>query len=529
MFDNLRAAILVPEIRKRVGFVFFAFAWFVFMIHVQLPNVNQAAWQRALQGGTFYNLLGFLSGGALQKLSIIAMGITPYINASIIMQLMTVVLPQLEEMAKKGGEEGRKAISQYTRWLTIALAILQATFMTNAMKLSGVFYDPSIWYQLFAIVAFVAGTLFLMWLGEQITDKGIGNGVSLIIFIGIVLRYPTYVSQTASSASQGALSLLNLVLYVVVAIAIIIGIIFMYQGQRRVPVQQARRVVGRKMFAGRSTYIPLRLNNAGVISIIFAISILLLPQQALSWFSVHSGAAKSTWVNLFQLPWGSHWTMQFPTNVPALSETLGAWFAPGGTIYNLMYFLLVVIFTFFYSSVVINTRDVADNLKKTGAFIPGIRPGQPTVDYLNKILLRLTTAAAISESFNVWFSPNGLLYSIFYFLLVVIFTFFYASIVLNTKDVADNLKKSGSFIPGIRPGDPTVQYLNKILYRLTFASAIFLGLLAVVPGALQRGLSVTTFYLGSTSLLIVVGVALDTITQIEARLAMRDYRGFIKR
>ncbi|MGB6986839.1 MAG: preprotein translocase subunit SecY [Candidatus Aquilonibacter sp.] len=448
MFDNLRAALLVPDIRKRIGFVLFAFAWFIFMIHVQLPNVNEAAWQQVLKSGQFYTLLGFLSGGALQKLSIIAMGITPYINASIIMQLMTVVLPQLEDLAKKGGEEGRKKISQYTRWLTIVLAILQSTFMTNAMKASGVFYDPSIWYQLFAIVALVAGTLFLMWLGEQISDKGIGNGVSLIIFIGIVLRYPQYVSETYASASSGGLSLLNLVLFIAITIGIIVGIIFMYQGQRRVPVQQARRVVGRKMFAGRSTYIPLRLNNAGVISIIFAISILLLPQQALTW--LHS-ADKAAWFNLFTIP-GVNWTWQFPTNIAALQETIQVWFAPASTLYNIAYFLLVVIFTFFYSSIVLNTRDVADNLKKTGAFIPGIRPGQPTVDYLNKILIRLTTA-----------------------------------------------------------------------------SAIFLGLLAVAPNVLERGLNVTTIYLGSTSLLIVVGVALDTISQIEARLAMRDYRGFIKR
>ncbi len=448
MFDNLRAALLVPDIRKRIGFVLFAFAWFIFMIHVQLPNVNQQVWQRVLSQGTFYNLLGFLSGGALQHLSIIAMGITPYINASIIMQLMTVVLPQLEELAKKGGEEGRKKISQYTRWLTIALAILQATFMTNAMKASGVFYDTSIFYQLFAIVAFVAGTLFLMWLGEQISDKGIGNGVSLIIFIGIVLRYPQYVAQTYSTASNGGISLLNLVLFILVTIAIIIGIIFMYQGQRRVPVQQARRVVGRKMFAGRSTYIPLRLNNAGVISIIFAISILLLPQQALNWFH---GAGAPGWGTLFTIP-GINWALQYPTNLAAVSDAVNVYFSPGTAIYNLTYFLLVVIFTFFYSSIVLNTRDVADNLKKTGAFIPGIRPGQPTVDYLNKILIRLTTAAAI-----------------------------------------------------------------------------FLGVLAVAPNILERGLNVTTIYLGSTSLLIVVGVALDTISQIEARLAMRDYRGFIKR
>jgi preprotein translocase subunit SecY len=438
VFNNLRAAVLVPEIRQRILFVLFAFAWFVFMIHVQLPNVNEAAWQRVLQSGAFYNLLGFLSGGALQKLSIIAMGITPYINASIIMQLMTVVLPQLEEMAKKGGEEGRKKISQYTRWLTIVLAAVQATFMAISMERSGVFYDTSVWYLLYAIVAMVGGTLFLMWLGEQISDKGIGNGVSLIIFIGIVLRYPQYVTQTYASTSQGAESILNLVLYIAIAVVVIVSIVFLYQGQRRVPVQQARRVVGRKMFAGRSTYIPLRLNNAGVISIIFAISILLLPQQALSWFGRGQAAA-----------------------------------ANSGGIQHVL--------------------------------------------------------AGVSAWLNVWFSPNGVLYNIVYFLLVVIFTFFYSSIVLNTRDVADNLKKTGAFIPGIRPGQPTVDYLNKILMRITTAAAIYLGLLAVLPGALQRGLSVTTFYLGSTSLLIVVGVALDTITQIEARLAMRDYRGFIKR
>jgi preprotein translocase subunit SecY len=432
LLNNLRAALLVPDIRQRVLFVFGAFAAFVFMIHVQIPNVNQAQWDSMLKTGVFYNLLGFLSGGALQKLSVIAMGITPYINASIIMQLMTVVLPQLEEMAKKGGEEGRKKIGQYTRWLTIVLATMQAFFMANVMRGGGVFYDRSMWFMLYAIVAMVGGTLFLMWLGEQITDKGIGNGVSLIIFIGIVLRYPQYVAQTYASTTKGGESIANLILYIVIAIGVIISIVFLYQGQRRIPVQQARRVVGRKMFAGRSTYIPLRLNNAGVISIIFAISILLLPQQALSWFN---------------------------------------------------------------------------------------KPGAVHTGFLS----------SVSDWINVYFSVNGVLYNVVYFILVVVFTFFYSAVVINTKDIADNLKKSGSFVPGIRPGQPTVDYINKILIRITTAAAIYLGLLAVLPGALQRGLSVTTFYLGSTSLLIVVGVALDTITQIEARLAMRDYRGFIKR
>ncbi len=430
MLNNLRAALLVPDIRQRVVFVFGAFALFVFMIHVQIPNVNEAAWQRELQSGTFYNFLGFLSGGALQHLSVIAMGITPYINASIIMQLMTVVLPNLEEMAKKGGEEGRRKIGQYTRWLTIVLALIQGTMMARAMSSGGVFYDNTITFQLFVVLTMVAGTMFLMWLGEQISDHGIGNGVSLIIFIGIVLRYPTYVRETVTSAAGGGISAFNLIVFVAIALITIISIIFLYQGQRRVPVQQARRVVGRKMFAGRSTYIPLRLNNAGVISIIFAISILLLPQQALTWFA--RGGQTGALANV--------------------SNFLGAYFSPNSFWYNAVYFVLVVVFTFFYSAIVVNTRDIADNLKKSGSFVPGIRPGQPTVDYVNRILLRITTAAAI-----------------------------------------------------------------------------YLGLLAVLPTTLERGLGITTFYLGSTSLLIVVGVALDTMTQIEARLAMRDYRGFIKR
>ena len=428
MLNSLRNALLVPDIRKRIGFVFFAFAVFVFMIHVQIPDVNVGVWQQLLQSGSFYNFLGFLSGGALQRLSVIAMGITPYINASIIMQLMTVVIPQLEELAKKGGEEGRKKISQYTRWLTIVLAFVQATSMTINMSRANVFYDTSWLFIVYVIVALVSGTMFLMWLGEQITDKGIGNGISLIIFVGIVLRFPSQVAQTFSLSQKGNVNYLGLFIFVAIALITIISIVFLYQGQRRIPVQQARRVVGRKLFAGRSSYIPLRLNNAGVISIIFAISILILPQQALTWFQ-HG-----------QTGWAASTALFMQT-----------YFGPNTILYNLVYFLLVVAFTFFYSAVVVNTRDIADNLKKSGSFIPGIRPGQPTVEYINKILLRITTAAAI-----------------------------------------------------------------------------YLGVLAVLP-SLQRDVGLNGLYIGSTSLLIVVGVALDSITQIEARLAMRDYRGFIKK
>ncbi|HTV73345.1 MAG TPA: preprotein translocase subunit SecY, partial [Candidatus Acidoferrales bacterium] len=346
MLDNLRAAFLVPDIRKRVGFVLFAFAVFVFMIHVQLPDVDETRWQALLKEGTFYNFLGFLSGGALQKLSIIAMGITPYINASIIMSLMTIVLPQLEELQKRGGEEGRKRIAQFTRWLAILLAVIQATTMSLAMSRGGVFYDNSALFVAYVVIAMVSGTMFLMWLGEQITDKGIGNGVSLIIFIGIILRYPSYVSQTVQLGESNGINYLGLILFLAIALITIISIIFMYQGQRRVPVQQARRVVGRKLFAGRSSYIPLRLNNAGVISIIFAISILLLPQQALSWFHVGGNASG------------------LGAQVALFLET---YFSPNALLYNVVYFFLVVIFTFFYTQVVVNTRDIADNLKKSGS------------------------------------------------------------------------------------------------------------------------------------------------------------------
>jgi preprotein translocase subunit SecY len=300
LLQNLRQAILVPDIRRRIFVVLGAFALFVFMIHVQLPDVDDAKWQSLLTQGTFYNFLGFLSGGALQKLSIIAMGITPYINASIIMQLM----------------EGRKKISQYTRWLTIVLACVQASTMSINMQRAGVFLDQSEQFLFFAIISFVAGTLFLMWLGEQISDKGIGNGVSLIIFVGIVLRYPSYVSQTIQSGEHGGLNVTGLILFLAIAIITIVSIIFMYQGQRRIPVQQARRVVGRKMFAGRASYIPLRLNNAGVISIIFAISILLLPQQALSWFA-HSGGTP-TFYHLFG-------PFEIPTNSVATISRTSSW------------------------------------------------------------------------------------------------------------------------------------------------------------------------------------------------------------
>ncbi len=430
---NLTNAMVVPELRNRILFVFGAFALFVVAVYIPVPFVNHQKWNDLLQGGQFLQFIGFLSGGALQNFSIIAMGITPYINASIIMQLLTVVFPEVKELMQHGGEEGRKKVGLWTRWLTVVLALLQATTMVIALDRQQIFESAAVpfpypLYLVMVVLTLTAGTVWLMWLGEQITDKGIGNGVSLIIFVGIILRYPRYFAQTAQLAGKGGLDVGGLVLFGVIAVLALISIVFLYQGQRRVPVQYAKRVVGRKIYGGRSTYIPLRLNNAGVISIIFAISILMLPQQIAAW------AGKST------LGW----------------------------------------------------------------------------------------AQAFSGFMTLYFNYTGFLYNFIYFLLVVLFTFFYSEVVINIMDIGDSLKKQGGFIPGIRPGKPTTDYLQKILHRITAVAAVYLGLLAILPNVTTAITHITTFYVGSTSLLIVVGVALDTLNQIEARLAMRDYRGFIK-
>jgi len=415
------------------------FSIFVLMVHITVPGVNIEAWGKLLERGELFRFLGMFTGGALNNFSVGAMGITPYINASIIMQLLTVVIPQLHELQKEGGEQGRRKIGQYVRYLTVALAFLQATMMTIALSKAqesgqSIFFLPESRFLQMAyfgtvIVSLVAGTAFLMWLGELLTDKGIGNGVSLIIFAGIVLRFPDYLSNTIKLATvTGAGYYAGLAMFAVIAVALIAGIIMLTQGQRKVPVQYAKRVKGRKVYGGQSTYIPIRVNNAGVISIIFAISIMQLPQT-------------------------------FASFVPP---------------------------------------DSAQWLLNVSAFIQRL------------------------------FNPNNFIYNLAYFLLVAFFTYFYSAITFNITDVADNMKKYGGFVPGIRPGRPTAEYLEKILGRITFISAISLGLIAVLPTYVMQLTNVKTFYLGSTSMLIIVGVALDTMQQIEARMMMRHYQGFMK-
>jgi len=440
MLAALMSALRVPDIRNRILFLFGGFAIFVFTIHVTVPGVNRELWQTLLETGNLGGFLGMFTGGALNNFSICAMGITPYINASIIMQLLTIVVPQIEKMAKEEGEEGRKKISHYTRILTIVLAFIQSSTMVYGLSVYRAENGATIFkqwgnmgyqflYYAMIVVSITAGTAFLMWLGEQLTDKGIGNGVSMIIFAGIVLRLPHNVIDELTKMQVGESSVFSFVLFLLFTVALIAVCILIYQGQRRVPVQYAKRVVGRRVMGGQSTYIPIRVNNAGVISIIFAISVLYLPMTLIG-------------------------------------------------------------------------------------FVQG-------KEISNEILRR-----AIEIIMNL-FAHDNLFYNVVYFLLVVFFTYFYSAVTFNIMDISDNMKKYGGFIPGIRPGPKTAQYLERILNRLTFVSAMFLGFIAVIPTYILS-LTGVNLQLGSTSLLIAVGVALEFMQQIEARLVMRHYQGFMK-
>jgi preprotein translocase subunit SecY len=429
MIDPFLSSVKVEELKKRLLFLFFALAVFVFGTHLSVPGVNLPVWQHLLSQGAIFSFIGLITGGALQNFAVVAMGITPYINASIMMQLLTVISPKLEELQKEGGEMGRKQIAMYTRILTVVLSLFEASMMTFPLRSYGVFVDPSLWHLIGIVLTLTAGSAFLLWLGELITDKGIGNGVSILIFAGIILRYPTYTAEVfritaANLHDEGPMVLLRLLGFLVVGIALIVLIVAFTLGIRKVPIQQAKRIVGRRIMGGQSTYLPIKVDNGGVIAIIFAISVLYFPVTVLNFFHQY---AQNAFVGFIQ------------------------------------------------------------NL----------------------------------------FSPYSIFFNVFYAVLVVFFTYFYSQIVFNVEDIAENLKKTGSFIPGIRPGKPTAEALSKILSRITFIAAIFLVIVAVVPGWLTQVFHVA-FYLGSTSLLIIVGVILDTIQQIQARLIMRQYRGFLK-
>lgn len=425
MLASLIAAFKLPDLRKRILFVFAMFGVFVVGLHIPVPGIDRAAMAKLFESGGLFGMLDVFSGGALKKYTIFAMGIAPYINASIIMQLLTIAVPSLEALAKEG-EHGRKKISQYTRYLTGILAAFQAIGMNKYLMSAGVL-DVNAMTFIQIVLTLTAGTAFLMWVGEQITDKGIGNGVSMIIFAGIVASLPPQIYNTWDAMHGHAYSLVRVAGVGILFLATVVGIVIIQKAQRKIPIQHVKRVVGHKVYGGSTSFLPLRVNSAGVIPIIFAISLQLLPQTI----------------------------------------------AP---------------------------------FAGTGRF------GQ------------------FFQSFARWSNPgDNAVAALFYAGLIIFFTYFYTAVTFNVSEVADNLKKYGSFIPGIRPGKPTLEFLDRVMSRITLAGAVFLASIALMQYWSPAITGVQTFYLvGGTSLLIVVGVALETMQAIETHLLMRHYEGFIK-
>jgi preprotein translocase subunit SecY len=417
LWQSLANAWKIPDLRTKLLFTAGMIAIYRFGSYVPVPGVDLAALKKFFESGSA-GVAGFLdlfSGGALARVAVFALGIMPYITASIIMQLLTVVIPKLEELAKEG-EQGQKQITKYTRWLTVALSLVQSMGYIVLFRQQDALPNLTLWRAGLIVSTLVAGAVIVMWLGELITARGIGNGMSIIIFISIVSRIPSQVAQLST------MSLLAIILFVVIALAVVVGVIWITTGERRVPVQYAKRVVGRRMMGGQSTFIPLKVNMAGVIPVIFASSVMMI--------------------------------------IPTFAQFLGT--------------------------------------------------------------------SGIGGWFNKTFGPSTFLYIIGECVLIVIFTYFYTAVTFNPIDQADNLKKYGGFIPGVRPGRPTAEYLDRILTRLTFPGALFLAALAFLPWLLSRPPINVPFYFGGTSLLIVVGVALDTMRQMEAQLLMRHYEGFLK-
>ncbi len=421
MLQTLRRAFKIGDLRRRILFTMGIFLIFRIGAHIPVPGVDKTQIAQLFEQGSLFGLLDMFSGGALKQVSLFALGIMPYINASIIMNLLTMVVPKFEQWAKEG-DEGRKKLTQATRYGTVVIAAIQALGMAYYMQNVGAINNPGALSIITITITLTAGTIMLMWLGEQITEKGIGNGISLIIFANIVARLPEEAGRIFSYLEVGRINFFNVILLLLVGIAAVVLIIKVQEGQRRIPVQYSKRVVGRKVYGGQSTHIPLKVNQAGVIPVIFAASILAFPP---------------TMAQFIDKPW---------------------------------------------------TRSVAAALDGT----------------------------------TIW-------YISLYTLFIIFFSYFYTAITFNPQDVSDNLKKYGGFIPGIRPGRTTTEYLNKVVVRLTLAGAIFLAFIAVMPTWVQRVTDIPGIYFGGTALIIVVGVALETMKQIEAQLLMRHYQGFIKK
>lgn len=420
MSNSFRDAFRLPDLKRRILFTLVALFVYRIGAHIPTPGVDAAALGKLFEHGGVLGFLDLFAGGALSRFSIFALGVTPYINASIVMQLLMVVVPSLERL-KKEGEEGRKKVVQYTRYGTILFALIQAVGMTGWLRNLGIFTGSLLDIALVS-VTLTTGAVAVMWLGEIMSDHGIGNGTSLLIFAGIVVRIPEAFVRTLSLVHLGEMNIIVLLIAVAVMVAVVAGCILLQEGQRRLPVQYAKRVMGNKVYGGQSSFIPLKANTANVIPIIFASSVLLFPYTVAGFFQ-----------------------------------------------------------------------------------------------------------GAVAQAIQKAFGPGNPVYMVLYVALIIFFSFFYTAVVFKPEDIADNMKKNGGFILGIRPGKPTSEYIEKIMGRLTFAGAIALALIAIVPTIMIKVLNINTFFFGGTAVIIVVGVALDTVHQIEGQLLMRHYEGILKR
>ena len=444
MIKTLRNAWKLPELRNKILFVIFALLIFRLGAAIPVPYINTEYLQQYMQAnsGTIFGLLNTLSGSALSRATLFALSIQPYINASIIIQLLTIAIPALERLAKDGGEEGRKKIQSITRYTTLAIGLLQGFGYYTLIKSYKLLENTSVWAGIVIVLTFTAGAVFLMWLGEQITEHGVGNGISIILFTGIVSRGPAlirtlftsvrnYLTDTSGWTEEAQANLTTMhpaicVLIIVGMLLLVMFVVFVNNAERKIPVQYAKRVVGRKMYGGQSTFIPIKVNLSGVLPIIFAQSIAMIP-ATIGMFVPSSRVEGSGWYNFLQ-----------------------------------------------------------------------------------------------------FFNSTSTIYAIIYFLLILAFSYFYATIQFNPVEVANNLKKNGGFVPGFRPGRPTAEYLGRVLSRLTFFGAIFLGIVAILPIIVERVTGIPSLSIGGTSVIIVVGVALETVRMLEAQMLMRHYKGFLE-
>ncbi len=420
----------MSELWRRIGFLLFALLVFRLGAHIPVPGINpqRLAEMFDQNKGTILSLFNMFSGGALQRMSILALGIMPYISSSIIMQLGATVIPSMEAL-KKEGESGRRVINQYTRYGTVLLAFVQAVGLSAGLVSQGITLSDGIGFYVPAVVSLVAGSVFLMWLGEQITERGVGNGISMLIFAGIVAGMPNAIGMALESARQGEISVIALLVVAMLAVAVIGAVVFMERGQRRITVQYAQRQQGRRVFAAQQSHLPLKLNMAGVIPAIFASSLLLFP------------------------------------------ASLGQWFAQS-----------------------------------------------PNPNAFQRVL----------QEVSLLLAPAQPLYLLLFALLIIFFCYFYTALVFNPRDVADNLKKSGAYIPGIRPGEQTSRYIDTVLSRLTLVGSLYITAVCLLPMILQVTFNVP-FYLGGTSLLIVVVVVMDFMSQVQSHLMSSQYESLMKK